>query len=347
MRIHLGHHFYGAGNLGDDFMLAGFLAALRVSAPEARLTCCVPFAREPLARRFPEIEWLAYDETTRTRAWEECDVWLGLGGSPFQSAQSRWFVDHLVEEAAGCERYERPMFFLGVGVQTATELENREVQRVCGKAAGIWTRDEASAERIGAMAAAPPVAAAADLAHIYFRGTRPPAAAKGRLTLVANFDYGSWESQGAGLRALEGMAATEWVWLAQETRELAGAERALWGGLTVAEQKRWRLVVPERAGEALPEVMAGWPSGEWLVTARYHAAIAGAWAGSKIVILATNEKLRGVAKELGVALVDLRAEGSSLAAAVAAAEIVGKPQARAEVAQAAVAAFVQASGRYV
>ena len=26
MRIHLGHHFYGAGNLGDDFMLAGFLA---------------------------------------------------------------------------------------------------------------------------------------------------------------------------------------------------------------------------------------------------------------------------------------------------------------------------------
>ena len=65
MRLHLGHHFYGAGNLGDDFMLAGFLAAFAPLAPGARCTACVPFPLGPLRARFPGIEWLPYDETRR------------------------------------------------------------------------------------------------------------------------------------------------------------------------------------------------------------------------------------------------------------------------------------------
>src|ERR1044071_3659612 len=85
VRIHLGHHFYGAGNLGDDFMLAGFLGAMRTLAPSASFTCCVPFALEPLRTRFPSIEWQVYDEAVRARCIAQCDVWLGLGGSPFQS----------------------------------------------------------------------------------------------------------------------------------------------------------------------------------------------------------------------------------------------------------------------
>src|SRR4051812_30387470 len=103
-------------------MLAGFLAAMRTLAPAATFTCCVPFALKPLQQRFSAIEWLPYDEPTRTRCVSECDVWLGLGGSPFQSALSRWFVDHLVLEASFCEQHGKPMFFLGVGVQTAGEL---------------------------------------------------------------------------------------------------------------------------------------------------------------------------------------------------------------------------------
>src|SRR3954462_1504475 len=123
VRIHLGHHFYGAGNLGDDFMLAGFLSAMRSLAVEATFTCCVPFALEPLQQRFPAITWLAYDATARSRAIRECDVWLGLGGSPFQHALSRWFVDHLIGEADLCTRERKPMFYLGVGSQGAGELE--------------------------------------------------------------------------------------------------------------------------------------------------------------------------------------------------------------------------------
>ena len=83
MRIHLGHHFYGAGNLGDDFMLAGFLGAMRAIEPDATFTCCVPFPLDPLQRRFPSVNWLAYENTERARSIERCDFWLGVGGSPF------------------------------------------------------------------------------------------------------------------------------------------------------------------------------------------------------------------------------------------------------------------------
>ena len=331
MRIHLGHHFYGAGNLGDDFMLAGFLAALRTLAPEATYTCCVPFALDPLRRRFPAITWLPCDEPTRARCITECAAWLGLGGSPFQSALSRWFVDHLVSEAALCALAHKPMYFLGVGVQTSAELADPDVQRICAQAAAIWTRDVASAERLAALPAPPPIASAADLAHLFFRETPPPAASAGRLTLVANFDYGAWPGQAAFLTAAQasvpGLAITERVWLAQESRELPGAERALHRALPLAEQARWSLTIPDpvpspagslataespTSAESLTTALSRWPSGEWLVTARFHAALAGAWAGSKIAILSTNEKLRAAAHELACPLLATDADAATV-----------------------------------
>ena len=343
VRIHLGHHFYGAGNLGDDFMLAGFLAALRTLAPDARCTSSVPFDLEPLRRRFPQIEWLAYDEMARARAIATCDVWLGLGGSPFQSALSRWFIDHLVGDAALCARERKPMFYLGIGVQTEAEVAVPEVQRLCAAAAGIWTRDAASAERLAALRTAAPIEAAADLAHVFFRETPPPRATPGRVTLVANFDYNDWRGQRACLDALGTLPATDRVWLAQESRELPGAERALFAALAPADQARWRLVSPEEHGAPLAEVLGRWPSGEWLVTARYHAALAGAWAGSRVVVLGTNEKLRSAARELAATLVATDADAATVARALASAPRPAHPAPLAESAAAACAAFVRSA----
>ena len=344
MRIHLGHHFYGAGNLGDDFMLAGFLAALRTLAPHATLTCCVPFALEPLRRRFPFVEWLPYEETVRQRCIAACDVWLGLGGSPFQSALSRWFIDHLVAEAASCDRAGKPMFFLGVGVQSAGELTGPDVRRICGQAAGIWTRDSSSAERLAALPSPPPIIEpAADLAHLFFRETPPPPASAGRLTVVANFDYGTWPGQAAFLHASRTHRATEHVWLAQESRDLPGAERAIHHTLSPVEKKFWPLVSPESSGAPLAQVLAHWPSGEWLVTARYHAALAGAWSGSKVVVISTNEKLRAAASELACPLLSPEADEAAVAHALESAAPASPGAMQAERAYAACTAFVHAA----
>lgn len=354
MRIHLGHHFYGAGNLGDDFMLAGFLAAMRGLAPDTTFTCCVPFPLPPLRQRFPSIIWLACDETTRALCIAECDVWLGLGGSPFQSALSRWFVDHLVSEAAFCERHGKPMFFLGVGVQTTSELSEPDIQRVCAQAAAIWTRDPASAERLASLPSRPLIESGSDLAHLFFQETPPPPAKAGRLTLVANFDYDAWPGQAALLRATAPgsltLPVTERVWLAQESRDLPGAERALYSALAPADQSLWALAIPDlepTPAASLTEAFSRWPSGEWLVTARFHAALAGAWAGSRVSIVSTNEKLRAAAHELSCPLLPPDAPeavvASTLHSAVAASRAV--LTLAAERAHAACAAFVRAASR--
>lgn len=343
VRIHLGHHFYGAGNLGDDFMLAGFLAAMRALAPGATVTSCVPFPLEPLRQRFPAIEWFPYDDASRRQCIAGCDVWLGLGGSPFQSSQSRWFIDHLADEAVRCAAAGKPRYFLGIGVQTTNELTVPGVPELCAGAAGIWTRDAASAERLRGHAGPCPVAATADLAHVFFQSNPPPAAQSGRVTLVANFDYDTWPGQAAGLAGIEALGATQHVWLAQESRELPGAERALFAALPAAEQARWRLVSPESPGAPLSEVLARWPSGEWLITARYHAALAGGWAGSRVVVIATNEKLRAAARVLGAPIIEPAATPAEVRAALSAAAPVRPPQALATLARQACADFVRSA----
>ncbi len=312
MRIHLGHHFYGAGNLGDDFMLAGFLMGIRHTAPDATFTGAVPFPLAPLQNRFPEIVWKPYDDVTRCDCIRDCDVWLGVGGSPFQAMQSRWFIDHLAEEAALCRRHKKPMYFLGVGIQTDDELALPEVREICRQADGIWTRDALSAERLSLVEGIRHFAAAADLAHIYFNENRPPKPVAGRLTLVANFDYAAWPGLAALLTATRNPTITDRVWLAQESRELPGAERSLYHDLSESEQAGWRLLAPDSPGSTLNEVLQRWPTGEWLVSARYHAALAGAWSGSKVVVISTNNKLRAAAIDTKAHTIPIDADAGTI-----------------------------------
>lgn len=343
MRIHLGHHFYGAGNLGDDFMLAGFLAAWRLAAPPAKITGCVPFALEPLQSRFPEIRWQPYDDSARDQAIDGCDVWLGLGGSPFQSALSRWFVDHLAGELERCRRFRKPMFYLGVGVQTEAELQAADIPRLCQAARAIWTRDRASAERLRALTPDTPIHAAADLGHAWFAAHPPPPARAGRITLVVNVDYGTWPGRDACLQVLARLGAREHIWLAQETRPLPGAERLLHATLPPTEQRRWRLHVPDRPGAPLVDILPDWPSGEWLITSRFHAALAGLWAGSRVVVIGINEKLRGLARELDLPLIDPAADAAAVEAALERSAPARPPRALAQQAREACAAFARAA----
>jgi polysaccharide pyruvyl transferase WcaK-like protein len=71
-------------------------------------------------------------------------------------------------------------------------------------------------------------------------------------------------------------------------------------------------------------VFERWPSGEYLVTARFHAAFAGAWAGSKVVVIANNEKLRAAARDLACPSIEPDADEATVLRALQAAAPVSR-----------------------
>ena len=284
-------------------MIAGFLTEAGKLPTTPRLTCCTPFNRTALTARFPEIEWLAYDETSRISAIRSCDAWLGLGGSPFQHRVSRWFIDHLLEERNWCSRWDRPMHFLGIGAQEISAFEDRELCSVFESARNVWMRDAWSLPELRRIMTSGKIRPGADLAHLFLQ-SRHLVATPERIVATLNFDYQDWNDLPNALKAMRDMVSSDRVWFSQESRALGGSEQSIWHKLPQSESKSWTLQVADNEASSATAIIRNWPTGEWLVTSRFHTSLVGMWAGSKIIVVATNGKLRGLANDFDLPCVE-------------------------------------------
>ena len=296
--VHIGHHFYGSGNLGDDFMMAGFLNALKTT--KIRLTCCVPYELDSLVKRFPQVTWQPYTRESRAHAIATCDLWLGLGGSPFQSSVSPWFEDHLEYEANLCLKYHKTMVFLGIGGQDAEAYNRPKLSSIAHQAHHFWVRDDITHKALIKNGIDNnKISLKADLSHLFFQSHILPQIHPGRLSTVLNFDYGTWKHLNTVIESLSDLSPTEQIWLSQELRPLPGAEQALFEDLVPTQRLKWKLRMADSVNEGLESVIANWPSSEWTLSSRFHATLASAWSGSKTVVIDINSKLKAVAAECG------------------------------------------------
>ena len=306
LHVHIGHHFFGAGNLGDDLMLAGFLEAARPAFLENTiLTCCIPHEAASQRLRFPEIEWLPYDDAAREDAVARCDAWLGLGDTPFQIVVGPWFLDHLSQEAAACRRHGKPMFYLGVGVNEREVIAEPRMRALVGQAEKIWTRDADSAAILRELAGPGKVAVGADLAHVALAAMKFAPPEPGTLGVLLNFEDPRQFSLEQIAALLEASPARRVAWLSQEIRPLTGSESALHEQLPPAARERAVSRVPDYAGARTPdELVRAWGVPAMLFTSRYHGALIGAWMGCRTVAFARSAKVAGGARQLGLPPVD-------------------------------------------
>lgn len=271
------------GNLGDDFMLDGFLTALKGHLAGLRLTCCSMGDLALLSRRHPQIEWLPCSIHHRLRALSSADCWLGLGGTPFQTDSGDWFERHLDEERVMCRGAGLPMYFLGVGVGNANALERPAFRRIARAATHVWARDALSRDHLSRVIPGR-VTEAADLANILFRDLPPQAQVPG-VGLLLHFERPGVVTAERLEACMGSLPGVPFSWLVQEQRDLAGSEKALWQQL------------PETLRARLPQ---GWNMPEKVISSRYHGALLAAWRGCGLLILARNEKLVGLAEALGL-----------------------------------------------
>ena len=324
-RVFLGMHFYGAGNIGDDLALAGFLEAWERLGHPADLVAAIPFPTAPQARRFPGIEWLVDDPSIRDAAIGSCDAWLGMGGSPFQSDCGPWMLDHLARETAACGRLGRPMFFLGAGLNDRAALDDPRAREAIAQAEHLWIRDADCAARVAEVAGAEKVTASADCAHVFLARLAGSTPLRRRLGWAIAIEDDSPIVNDAVERAI--LRLTDWRhdWLVQDVRCLPGGERWRQRSFGAAARRAVRLRVPDHDAATAAELLAAWPVPEVLVSSRYHALLVGAWRGSRLVPVSRNDKLAAAARGLGcpspVRVVDGDGDagGDALCAAVAAA----------------------------
>ena len=306
LRIHIGHHFFGAGNIGDDLILAGFLSVIGAE-PALRLTCCCPHDITSQRRRFPAIEWLDYTPASRRDAIAGADGWLGLGGSPFQSDDSDWFTEHLLQEQALCGEHRVPMWFLGVGVNNEEVFERAAVRGLIDGARGIWARDAGSLRLLRRHASTSAnLALGSDLAHCYLE-THRPRPVEGTMGLCLHLTAALAGQIAAFESSLESMSQWDLQWLVQEVRHLPYSETATLASLSPRWQAALRPRVPNYASADVAELLSSWPGCAAALSARYHATLVHAWSGARVGVIAINDKLRSVAEDLDLPLFETMA----------------------------------------
>ncbi len=297
LAIHLGFHFYGSGNVGDDLMLDGFLGLLDDWNLGFRWSGAIAGDVSSQSRRFPQVRWMSATHAHRAQAIADCDVWLGLGDTPFQTDSGPWMLDYLSTEVDLCLRHDKPMFLLGVGVGDRGALSDPRTQKVVDAATMIWTRDDRSAELLSTIAPSDKIIAGADLAHLSLRREIRSPNDSASMGWLLNFENSSL----LDLKVLEELlAAHGGHWLVQEVRELEGSERATLARLPVEVRRAIELHIPDyKQAISTRELLDAWPIPATLVSSRYHGLLVGAWAGSRILAIERNEKLVGGALSLG------------------------------------------------
>lgn len=302
MRVHIGNRVWKPGNVGDEWMLAGFLEAWRSLDPHGMVTCATIHPEGAPRIRFPGVEWITSDWETRFEAVRDCDVWLALGGAPFEAKADHPVDAVLCPEPEWCLALKKPMFYLGAGVSDPAALDNPRLRKVIKAAERIWTRDAASAAALRNGSTLAKVRLGADLAHIYFSEST---CAEAPLAEAAHADFETIFGWAVDAQEVDASSA---VALEQALRAYPGVAHCWLGA------KDWPVAPDSCAGAeksslqhcavhvtsmSVDGLTARWPSCRTVVTDRPHCALWGAWNGSRLVAVGGKSASTEIEHSLG------------------------------------------------
>lgn len=310
MHIHIGHHFYGAGNCGDDWILAGFVAAIASSGIKARLTCCAEINHDTMARRFPTVEWLPYTPFHREKAIAASSIWLGLGGTPFQLDSSNWMNEHLLLDLKFAAKHGKPAYMLGIGIEDLRAIQTQAALQTLTQIRHIWTRDESSTRHlVEAGVAENIVSTGADLANLYLQGVEWPQPTAATTGLIFHVEKAHQYNLRALIDFVSG-AESPLRWIVQEVRTLHYSEMLVWHHLPPACRAKLVLSAPNYLDGTIAALLEPWMDVTTCLSTRYHGALAAAWRGARVTVYPRSTKIRGLAEQLGCSIQPSLVRGS-------------------------------------
>jgi hypothetical protein len=307
--------FLGAGNLGDDLMVAGFVEGLRRLglAERVKVRALCSYDRESQRKRFPEIEWLdGKDAELRRREIAEAGAILGVGGTPFQVTSGEWLLEVLEQVVA--LKGESPFLLVNIGSESEVRRARDRVVALMRRMERISTRDGdtlALLEEFRGSEARPELIAGADLANISLPGlcASHPALEQRphELGVILGCDT---------LGRADVKAVVDWVvsdkrpvaWITCEVRDIPEGE------YRVYRRNRWRfahalnwpwrpsvtLLRPDYHAGSMADLLRPFAQCRTVLSSRYHGILSAAWSGCRVAGIARSSKVKWLCEQLGV-----------------------------------------------
>jgi polysaccharide pyruvyl transferase WcaK-like protein len=336
MNIFIGFSFYGAGNIGDDLMLQGFVdGVLDNLGDHCNIFCCISKDRIASQQlRFPAISWVPDIMKERLRLLNISDFWLGVGGTPFQGSSGDWLLEQIAFDLDHLHPSTTAVM-LGVGAETEVLRYSNLVSKICNRLNTIFTRDISSADILlnGVGVTRSKVKSAGDLAHPALKSLFPGAARRGLFkTGICFYQEKCSRDTLRSLRAFVNSKGDESrvVFFANETR-LVGFERTLYYRMYPRHLLRFWLnndrpvlLIPRYEVSSIEQLVSHFQQFNIVLASRYHALLTAAWAGCHVVALGRSSKITTLAVQLDIPLVHDPYDLSQLHAAFHAASRVNR-----------------------
>jgi polysaccharide pyruvyl transferase WcaK-like protein len=301
--------FYGNGNVGDDFMLDGFLKALEGLKVQNKPIHCMsvhyPASQE---LRFKTVTW------NRPPNLGPEVIWAGIGDTPFQLTWGDWILEMILGSAPEMKKaHQRLLICSGAEAEIAPRKED------FAKAAALFdrisARDQKSFEIFqGLGVPSDRLSLGADLAHLSLRElSATPSTLRAQIGVALateTMSDGDVAHAANFLRAHRESA----VMVAGDIRNIPHHEAFVLNKMIALGQVQpdYELMCPKYHSELLSDIYAPFASCATLISSRYHGLLAGAWAGRRVGAIGRSSKVTALAEELGVPIARLPLEARSL-----------------------------------
>jgi polysaccharide pyruvyl transferase WcaK-like protein len=305
----MGFDYYGAGNAGDDLMVGGFLRALETLGFDRPIELFSFYYDDPASqrRRFPQIQWVdkRQGHWVNNPALRGVDCWAGVGDTPIQMTSGKWFFDALRADVPHVARFPIRRL-INVGAESEVLAHPLSLAHLLQTFERISTRDGMSLGVFRALGAPDGrCRAGADLAHVFLRDFAAPPEPAREFDLgvvIAGDTLSDADIETVGEFLLQAPAKVAFI--ANETRPTARMERGIYERLVKRHGPRLLeaapLLVPDYAGGSMADLLAPIARCRTILSSRYHAALAAAWLGCKVGVIARSSKVGAIAEELQV-----------------------------------------------
>ena len=308
IKIFLSFDFYGAGNIGDDLMLDGFLTGMKSSGIE--FFCSLP--RDPYAQkiRFPEINFVSRDDWFKAN--DLCKIWIGVGDTPIQIKSGNWFLTHLMKESESKKGKDIKYYFIGVGAESEAVTEKANYKAVLDEVDHIWTRDKATTDILTEMINinAERISTSSDLANISLRKIFLTTDRNEKNKYDIGMCYFDENTESVNLDAikifLKNAVKNKKRVLAfgNEVRKEGKYEYSIYMNMFNRYERLFgniKYYQPDYYNlKNVSDLVRHYSTCEVVLSSRYHSLLTAAWAGCKVVALERSSKVSALAEELGI-----------------------------------------------